>query len=74
MSQFRRVLSTSSVRAQAQTLVSRLQVMGDRGRNAARRRDMVGKENRRLEEEMRSQWQAYVRSLGVSRGTFFVPH
>ena len=73
LAQFRRVLSTSSARAQAQTLVSRLQVMGDRGRDAARRRNVAGKENRRLEVEMRGQWQAYIRSLGVARGTFFIP-
>ena len=47
--------------------------MGDRGWDAARRRNMVGRENQRLETEMRGQWQAFIRALGVSRGTFFVP-
>ncbi len=53
-----------------------MQVMGEKGRDAARRRVMVGKENRRLEEEMRGHWQAHIRALGVSRsrGNFFVPN
>ncbi len=73
LAQFRRVLSTTAVRAQSQALVSRLQVMRDRGRDAARRGNLVGRENRRLEEEMRGQYQAYIRALGVPRGDFFVP-
>ena len=76
LAQFRRVLSTSSVRAQSQALISRLQVMGDKGRDAASRRNKASRENRMLEEEMRGQWEAYIRALGISRsrGNFFVPN
>ena len=76
LAQFRRVLSTSAIRSQTKALVARLQVMGEKGRDAARRRALVGKENRRLEEEMRGHWQAHIRALGVSRsrGNFFVPN
>ena len=48
--------------------------MGDKGRDAVRRRDVIRKENRRLEAEIRGQWNAYIRGLGIARESFFVPH
>ena len=73
LGQFRRVLSCEAVRAQTQALVGRLQVLGDKGRQASRRREAVIREDRRLELEQRAYWQAYIRGTGAHRGTFVVP-
>ena len=44
--------------------MSRVHVMGEMGRDAASRRNIVRREDKRLEEERREQWQAFIRALG----------
>ena len=64
---------STEARIKSQALVSRLQMIGDRAKNTARMCNMVGRENRRLEEEMIGQWQAFIRALVEPRGNFLVP-
>ena len=72
--QIRRTLSVSAVRAQAQCLLSRLGVLGQGPKMAAKRREWVQRQDRIQREERRAQWIANVRGRGiVRRGQFLTP-
>ena len=51
VSQYRRLLSTCIVRAQAQWLISRVGVISRQAREAARRREVAGRLERQLKED-----------------------
>ena len=57
-SQYRRLVSTCIVRAQAQCLLSRLRVISPAAREAALRREMATRRERELRKEKRAQWMA----------------
>ena len=73
LAQFRQVISTTVVRSQAKTLVSRLGVIGERGRDQARKKNLFERESKILEQQLRNQWHAHIRGLGVAKGSFSVP-
>ena len=56
--QYRRLVSTCVIRAQAQCLVSRVGIISPAARDAARRREVAGRLGRQHRQEMRSQWMA----------------
>ena len=66
-SQYRRLLSTTMVRAQAQCLISRVGVISPQAREAARRRDVAGRMERELREDRRAHWMASLRGPGWAR-------
>ena len=68
VSQYRRLLSTCIVRAQAQCLISRVGVISPQAREAAQRREAVGRMERQLREDMRAKWMAGLRGPGSARG------
>ena len=65
--QYRRLLSSCIVRAQAQCLMSRVGVISPEARVAAKRREVAGRMERELREERRAQWMASVRGPGWAR-------
>ena len=65
--QYRRLISSCIVRAQAQCLISRVGVISPEARVAARRREVAGRLERELREERRAQWMASVRGPGWAR-------
>ena len=65
--QYRRLLSTCIVRAQAQCLISRLGVISPQAREAARRREVAGRMERQLKEERRVNWMANLLGPGSAR-------
>ena len=65
--QYRRLMSSCIVRAQAQCLMSRVGVISPEARVAARRREVAGRLERELREERRAQWMASVRGPGWAR-------
>ena len=67
-SQYRRLVSTCVVRANAQCLVSRVGVISPAAREAAHRREVSARMEKRLREERRAQWMASVRGPGWARG------
>ena len=67
VSQYRRLLSTCIVRAQAQCLLSRLRVISPAARDAALRREMATRRERELREEKRAQWMASLAGPGWAR-------
>ena len=66
-SQYRRLLSSCIVRAQAQCLISRVGVIAPQAREAAQRREVAGRMERALREERRAQWMASLRGPGWAR-------
>ena len=66
-SQYRRLVSTCIVRAQAQCLLSRLRVISPAARDAALRREMATRRERELREEKRAQWMASLAGPGWAR-------
>ena len=67
--QYRRLISSCIVRAQAQCLISRVGVISPEARMAAQRTEVAGRLERELMEERRAQWMASVRGPGwVRRG------
>ena len=70
VSQYRRLLWSCIVRAQAQRLISRVGVISPQAREAAKRKEVserVERELRELREERRAQWMAAVRGPGWAR-------
>ena len=67
VSQYRRLLSTCIVRAQAQCLLSRVGVISPQAREAAQRREVAGRMERQLMEDRRAQWMASLRGPGWAR-------
>ena len=67
VSQYRRLLSSCMVRAQAQCLLSRVGVISPQAREAGRRREVAGRVERELREEQRAQWMATLRGPGWAR-------
>ena len=67
VSQYRRLLSTCIVRAQAQCLLSRVGVISPQAREAAQRREVAGRMERQLREDRRAQWMASLRGPGWAR-------
>ena len=65
--QYRRLLSSCIVRAQAQCLLSRIGVISPEARVAAQRREVTGRLERQLQEERRAQWMASLRGPGWAR-------
>ena len=68
VSPYGRLLSTCIVRAQAQCLISRVGVISPQAREAAQRREAVGRMERQLREDMRAKWMAGLRGPGSARG------
>ena len=66
-SQYRRLLSSCIVRAQAQCLISRVGVIAPQAREAAQRREVAGRMERAMREERRAQWMASLRGPGWAR-------
>ena len=67
VSQYRRLLSSCIVRAQAQCLLSRVGVISPQAREAGKRREVAGRVERELREERRAQWMASLRGPGWAR-------
>ena len=67
VSQLRRRLSTCVVRSNAQCLISRVGVISPAARDAAQRREVAGRMERRWREERKAQWMASLRGLGWAR-------
>ena len=67
VSQYRRLLSTCIVRAQAQCLLSRVGVISPQARQAAQRREVAGRMERQLREDRQAQWMASLRGPGWAR-------
>ena len=67
VSQYRRLLSTTIVRAQAQCLISRIGVIAPQARDAARRREVAGRMERQMREERRANWMASLAGPGSAR-------
>ena len=65
--QYRRLVSTCVIRAQAQCLVSRVGIISPAARDAARRREVAGRLGRQHREEMQSQWMAGLHGPGWAR-------
>ena len=65
--QYRRLLSSCIVRAQAQCLISRIGVISPEARVAAQRREVAGRLERQLQEERQAQWMASLRGPGWAR-------
>ena len=71
--QIRRALSTTSVRAQAQCLLSRLNCVGQGFGQAAKRRKWVAMEEERMRKERLAQWVGRERGRNlVRRGQFLL--
>ena len=68
VSQYRRLLSTCIVRAQAQCLISRVGVISPQAREAAQRREAAGRMERQLREDRRANWMSGLRGPGSARG------
>ena len=74
LSQIRRFLSLTNVRAQSLCLLARLCHLGDGAKEAAGRREVVRREEGRRRLELQSHYTAHVRGRGLSRtGSIFVP-
>ena len=67
VSQYRRLLSTTIVRAQAQCLISRIGVITPQARDAAKRREVAGRMERQMREERRANWMASLAGPGSAR-------
>ena len=67
VSQCRRLLSTTIVKAQAQCLLSRIGVITPQAGDAARRREVAGRMERQMREERRANWMASLAGLGSAR-------
>ena len=65
--QYRRLLSTCIVRAQAKCLISRVGVISPEARQAALRREVTGRLEKQLREERAAQWMASLRGPGWAR-------
>ena len=63
--QIRRMLSTVSVRAQAQCLLTRMSSVGEGVGQAAKRRQWVAAEEERMRKERQAQWIGRVRGSGI---------
>ena len=71
--QIRRALSTASVRAQSQCLISRLNCVGQGFAQAAKRRKWVAAEEERMRKERQAQWVGRERGRNlVRRGQFLL--
>ena len=74
VSQVRRALSTTAVRAQAELLLNRLSMLGPGTRRAAKRREWTRRQEEAMQGEREAQWAANVRGRGADRrGNFFRP-
>ena len=58
VSQYRRLISTTIVRAQAQCLLSRARVVSWQASDAAKGREVAGRMERLMGEERRANWMA----------------
>ena len=67
VSQLRRRVSTCVVRSNAQCLISRVGVISPAARDAAQRREVAGRMERRWREERKAQWMASLRGPGWAR-------
>ena len=65
--QYRRLLSSCIVRAQAQCLISRIGVISPEARVAAQRREVAGRLEQEMREERQAQWMASLRGPGWAR-------
>ena len=74
ISQIRKYLSTSFVRAQSLCLLNRLCFLGDGAKAAAGRRDLARRLEIARKRDLQAHHQAHVRGQGLSRsGLIFVP-
>ena len=72
--QIRRKMSTASIRAIGNCLLSRLRMLGEGSKNAAKRRQWAMREDQRMTNERRAVWLAQVAGRGlVRRGQFLIP-
>ena len=73
MGQVRRMLSTVSVRAQAQCLLSRVTLVGEGVDRATKRRQWLAVEEERMRRERLAQWIGRVRGQNIiRRGEFLL--
>ena len=71
--QVRRMISTTSVRAQAQCLLARMSWVGEGVEQAAKRRGWAAAEEERMIKERSAQWLGRVRGRNiVERGQFLL--
>ena len=71
--QVRRMLSTASVRAQAQCLLTRMSNMGEGVGQAVKRRHLAAAQEERMQKERQAQWVGRVRGRNiVRRGQFLI--
>ena len=71
--QVRRMLSTTSVRAQAQCLLARMSQVGERVGQAAKRKRWEVAEDERMRKERMAQWIGRVRGRNIiERGQFLL--
>ena len=73
VSQIRRSLSTTAVRAQAEILLNRLSMLGPGARRAAKRREWTRRQEEAMQGERQAQWAANVSGRGAARGRFATP-
>ena len=67
LSHYRRVLSTTAVRAQATCLLTRMGHLGVAAREAAQRRNLAVRQEAALRNETRAFFQAHIRGRGFHR-------
>ena len=67
LAHFRRILSTTAVRAQATCLLNRMGHLGSLARKAAQRRNLAVRREAALREEARAYIQCHVRGRGAYR-------
>ena len=72
ISNYRRVVSVTAARATSGCLVGRLARIGPAHRAAARRRDLIRREQERMEQEMEAHWRVNVVGRGLMRGRFAI--
>ena len=67
VAEYRRLVSTCCVRAQAQCLVARIGLIAPAARVAAQRREVAGRLERQLQQERKAQWMASLAGPGWAR-------
>jgi hypothetical protein len=67
VAEYRRLVSTCCVRAQAQCLVARIGLISPAARVAAQRREVAGRLERQLQQERKAQWMASLAGPGWAR-------
>ena len=72
--QVRRMISTASVRAQAQCLLTRMSSVGEGVGQAAKRRQWAAAEEERMRKERQVQWIGRVRGRNLVRRGQFLLH